>query len=144
MYTTRGCIALAVALTVVGAIASAASDISSAQATPQNAITVTGCVEKPDGPATAASTAPNTAKGPAFMLTNVRAGGANEPAGTSGTPNTAKYPLEADTSKLSPHTGHRVEITGTFQPNLNGAAPTLKVDSLRMIAATCGTPQKAE
>jgi hypothetical protein len=148
MYTTQGCIALAVVMTVVGAIASAARDISSVQASPserpQNAITVTGCVEKADRPATAVSTAASAEKDPAFMLTNVRPGGANESAGTSGTSNTVKYPLGADTSKLSPHTGHRVEITGTFQPNTSGLPPTLKVDSLRLIAASCGTPQIAQ
>jgi hypothetical protein len=144
MYTTRGCIALAVAMTVVGAIASAARDISAAQATPQNAITVTGCVEKADRPATAVSPAATAEKDPTFMLTNVRPGGANESAGTSGTPNTVKYPLGADTSKLSPHTGHRVEITGTFQPNTSGSAPTLKVGALRMIAASCGASQNSQ
>jgi hypothetical protein len=135
-------------MTVVGAIVSSARDVSATQATPserpQNAITVTGCVEKANSPATAASIAASGEKDPAFILTNVRAGRANESTGTSGTPNTAKYPLLADTSKLSPHTGHRVEITGTFQPSTTGGVPTLKMDSLRMVAASCGTPQPAQ
>jgi hypothetical protein len=58
------------------------------------------------------------------------------------TPIASSYRLSAEDSKLSPHVGHKVEISGTVeQPSASAsgaaAAPTLKVDNVRMIAATC-------
>ena len=72
-----------------------------------------------------------------------------KPAGTSGSsasssaPIASSYRLDADASKLTPHVGHKVEISGTVQPSTSSsssaasAAPTLKVDNVKMIAATC-------
>jgi hypothetical protein len=54
--------------------------------------------------------------------------------------------LDTDEAKLTPHVGHKVEISGTVeqlarpeqQPAASAAnAPTLKVDSVKMIASTC-------
>ena len=66
--------------------------------------------------------------------------------------------LDADDSKLSAHVGHKVEITGTLDKSSSSTAPAgstssasspagsassssmapkLKVDSVRMIAASC-------
>jgi hypothetical protein len=60
------------------------------------------------------------------------------------------YRLDAVDSQLSPHVGHRVAITGTVESAMAGAtapsasttasaanAPRLKVESLKMIAASC-------
>jgi hypothetical protein len=65
------------------------------------------------------------------------------------------YRLDADESKLSAHVGHKVEISGTLDssPSSGGTSPTsaagstasssssnapkLKVDTVRMIAASC-------
>jgi hypothetical protein len=142
------------------ALAAQATSTSSAQASAspraQNAITVTGCVLKADQPA-GASTAEAPAAGASaskeakFVLTNVMPGGANEPTGTSGGAGNAssvKYPLGADASKLTPHVGHRVEITGAFEPAAavavgTSSVPTLKVDSIKMVSSTCGnSPQQ--
>ena len=62
----------------------------------------------------------------------------------------ADYRLEGEDKTLSPHLNHQVEITGTVQrgsasatgaanaaPGSAAAGPTLKVDSVKMIAATC-------
>jgi len=69
---------------------------------------------------------------------------AMKPAGaSSSTPIASSYRLDAVDSKLSPHVGHKVEISGTLQPPTAAAAssataaPTLKVDNVKMLAASC-------
>lgn len=76
-------------------------------------------------------------------------------AGTSGA-KASSYRLDADDSKLSAHVGHKVEITGSLDKSSSTApsgststagatspsasssmSPKLKVDSVRMIAASC-------
>jgi len=116
-------------------------------------ITVSGCVTKaqqsPTGTTGATGAAgTNEAK---FVLTNA-ALASKDTAGTAGAPATAiasEYKLDASDSKLTPHVGHKVEVTGTVAEPMGGEekpaasaanAPTLKVDSVKMIAATC-TPQ---
>jgi hypothetical protein len=55
------------------------------------------------------------------------------------------YRLDGDASKLTPHVGHKVEITGTLDksssaPSASSASasePQLKVESVKMIAASC-------
>jgi hypothetical protein len=63
------------------------------------------------------------------------------------------YRLDADDSKLTPHVGHKVEITGTLDSASSSAAstspagssstasaasgPKLKVDNVKMIATSC-------
>jgi hypothetical protein len=75
----------------------------------------------------------------------------SKPTGTSGSaPAIApRYRLDAEDSKLGPHVGHRVEITGTIDEMADkpsgaaslssaaSAAPKLKVDSVRMLASVC-------
>ena len=112
------------------------------------AITVGGCIQRtadaPTGTSGSAASRPGDAK---FLLTKA----AMTPSGTAGstTPSTAvasEYRLDWDEAKLTPHVGHKVEITGsvvpapaTTQPPAASAAnaPTLKVDSIKMVAATC-------
>ncbi len=91
-----------------------------------------------------------------FVLTNAAISttsttGTAGAAGTAGTnpPMTAvasEYRLDADEAKLSPHVGHKVEITGTperparatEQPAASAAnAPKLKVDTVKMLGTTC-------
>jgi hypothetical protein len=72
--------------------------------------------------------------------------------GTSGstTPTASSYRLSADDAKLTPHVGHKVEISGTLDKAGSSAStstssssatsttsPTLKVDTVKMIAASC-------
>jgi hypothetical protein len=120
-------------------------------------ITVSGCVERAsETGATATTGASDTAA--KFELTNAAiAGGstASEAAGTSGTASAAKtYRLDATDAQLSAHLNHKVEVTGTLEeatPGASGtasettgtsgtskaAAPRLKVESVKMVSATC-------
>jgi hypothetical protein len=107
-----------------------------------NKVTVTGCVERakdsasPTGTSGAAAT--DTTK---FVLNNVAGSPtAPETAGTSGSakPIASSYRLDAEDSKISPHVGHKIEVTGTVDEKAMGAgAAKLKVDTVKMIAATC-------
>jgi hypothetical protein len=112
-----------------------------ADKTPEK-ITITGCVERADQVASA-GTVGTTVDSQSFVLITVPPAGV---AGTSGTKGSDKgYRLDADTAKLNPHVGHKVEITGMVDEaaSTNAAAgaangPKLKVDSIKMIAETCG------
>ena len=100
-------------------------------------ITVEGCIQRGTSGATAGTTGTTGSAPSAFMLTS-----AMKPAGSKETATVASsYRLDAIDSKLTPHVGHKVEISGTVeQPNAANratAAPTLKVDNVKMIAATC-------
>jgi hypothetical protein len=63
------------------------------------------------------------------------------PVGTSGTAATAaRYRLEGEEKLITPHLNQQVEITGTVSPASGEATtPMLKVESVKMVAATCPT-----
>jgi len=139
---------------------------STAQAAPQttarsqaakaDTITVEGCIQRSasaSATAGATGTAGSASADSGFILAS-----AMKPAGTSGSsasassaPIASSYRLDADASKLTPHVGHKVEISGTVEAASSSsssssssassasatAAPKLKVDNVRMIAATC-------
>jgi hypothetical protein len=87
-----------------------------------------------------------------FVLNSVTPS-ATGTAGTAGTatPSASSYKLDGDDSKLSPHVGHKVEITGSIDDKASSArsetppatstsataAPKLKVEAVKMIAGTC-------
>jgi hypothetical protein len=141
----------------VGVLAqeSPAPQAGASQSSAAKKITVAGCVAKaeaaqtPTGTAGAAGAgASASAKEAKFVLQDASmAGGAT--AGTAGAPATAiasQYKLDGDDSKLTPHVGHKVEITGTVAEAKGGTeppaasaanAPTLKVDSVKMVAPSC-------
>jgi hypothetical protein len=117
---------------------------------PAATITVIGCVE----PAIQAT--PSTGKSDMkFVLTNAKAGkaGSNEsPVGTSGStspsPASGTYRLEGNETSLTSEVGHQVEIvalvlepdsaaSSTTSATAAAQAPKLKVESVKMIAATC-------
>jgi hypothetical protein len=73
-------------------------------------------------------------------------------AGTSGSekaPKATSYRLDAEDSKLSPHVGHKIEVTGTVEDRSMSAtgtppasassteAPKFKVETVKMIASSC-------
>ena len=113
-------------------------------------ITVTGCVAKaepgPTGTAGAAGAA--SEKATKFVLSGASMS-PSATAGTAGAPATAiasEYRLDWDDAKLTPHVGHKVEITGTVEqakgateaPAASAAnSPKLKVDNLKMVASSC-------
>ena len=106
-------------------------------------ITITGCVERADQMAGAA-TLGTTVDSLHFVLINLPEG----PVGTSGTKAGIDkgYRLDADVEKLNPHVGHNVEIVGFVEEPaaaINGPAtsvngPMVKVDSIKMLSETCG------
>ena len=147
----------ACAATVFGlgvALVGAQSASQPSQSGASKSITVTGCIQKaeqaPTGTAGTSGTTRPAASETKFLLTSA----AMSPTGTSGTagsaaPSTAvasEYRLDADDAKLTPHVGHKVEITGTPEqassvtqaPSASAAnAPKLKVDNVKMLATSC-------
>lgn len=123
------------------------------QSTPAKNITVSGCIQRATESPTGTSGTTGATCGTSetkFFLTSA----AMSPTGTTGTtgtpPSTAvasEYRLDADDAKLTPHVGHKVELSGVIQeptsttpaqPTASAAnAPKLKVDTVRMIASTC-------
>ncbi len=148
-----------------GACAAVAMILSvgmAAQTTPQSSsssaastITVTGCVQRAPAAGTTTGTSGTagsaSASEPKFVLERAMASPSSS-TGTSGatTPTASSYRLSADDAKLTPHVGHKVEISGTLDKAASSAsaspssssassttAPTLKVDTVKMIAASC-------
>jgi len=85
-----------------------------------------------------------------FSLTNASPAGAGAVATSGAGASAAKsYRLDGSETTLTPHVGHKVEITGTLEEQrpasatAGGAAsgsanaPTLKVDSVKMVSTTC-------
>lgn len=114
----------------------------SAQASQSKTVTLSGCIQ--NAPAPAAGAAASAATAPKFVLSTKGGGatGAGAAVGTSGT--AMRYQLDGEDKAISPHVNHQVEITGTVAPagaaaaaGATGAGPTLKVDSVKMVAATC-------
>ena len=156
---TAACAAMALGITA-GVFAQAPqSAATSSQTSSQSAaktITVTGCVSRAEQSPTGTSGTTGTESKAAelkFLLTSASIGG-KDTAGTTGEtapPASAvasEYRLDAADAKLTPHVGHKVEITGTVaQPSSStepkppaasaANAPTLKVDSVKMLASSC-------
>jgi len=137
-----------------------------------NQVTVTGCIQ-PSMPAgvsgatgTSGTSGASMAGEVAFTLTHAMpastsssSSASSEPAsrpemptGTSGSSSASSgvtYRLKADSTQLSKHVGHKVEITGTLDESAHpsgsaisgggttSAAPELKVEQIKMIAASC-------
>jgi hypothetical protein len=78
------------------------------------------------------------------MLNVDKPSGAGAAPGASRAPGASaaasSYRLDADESKLSPHVGHKVEITGSLDQASSSSpssSPRLKVDNVKMIATSC-------
>jgi hypothetical protein len=153
------CLTVCIATGAVMALHAQTPTSSDARSADAKSVTVTGCIERaaqmPTGTAGAAGTA---APAPKFILAKATAG-SSSPTGTAGstTPSSSatapQYRFDdADESKLAPHVGHKVEITGTIDDqgrsatgapgapsasSSSAASPKLKVDSVKMIAASC-------
>jgi hypothetical protein len=111
-----------------------------------SSVTLTGCLERKAEGSSTTPGAVGTAGAvggadAAFVLTKVM-----KPTGTAGSasataaPLAASYRLDADNSKLAPNVGKKVEIMGTIADQSGrdaSEAPRLKVDSVKMIAASC-------
>jgi hypothetical protein len=139
------------------AVALVAQTSTPSQTSPQasKTVTVTGCIQRaPAAPAPTgtAGTTPSSAATTKFLLTDVAMGttGTAGTAGASSSTKASEYRLDADDAKLTPHVGHKVEIAGTLDESpspstapagtsssAESRSPKLKVDTVRMIAATC-------
>ena len=133
------------------AVALAAQDAQPSRAASAKTITVSGCVaratEAPTGTSGTAGAA-SAASEPKFLLKSAASAGAGA-TGTSGSASSAtasEYRLDGDDSKLTPHVGHKVEISGSVEDAASASpagaassssAPKLKVDSVKMIAPSC-------
>jgi hypothetical protein len=125
-------------------------------------VTISGCLQ--NAPAMAArgaaagsgSASPSPAAGaatrPQFILSSAAVSSAAKPGEAVGTAGSAAttYQLQGDATMLSPHLDHKVEITGAIQsssasatgaanaaPGSTAAGPTLRVESVKMLTATC-------
>ena len=116
-------------------------------------VTVSGCVQRATETGTTGTTG-TSGTAAKFELTNAAFAGsaASEATGTSGT--AAKtYRLDATDTQLAAHINHKVEVTGTLEEgpasgataeapagttgSARAATPRLKVESVKMVAATC-------
>jgi hypothetical protein len=138
-------VALISAVTV-GLVAQAPSS-SAPQA---SKVTFSGCIEKAPSESGVSPAAPaEAAAGAKFILSNASPAGTGAVGTAGGAKPAAKYRLDADDAKISPHVGHKVEVTGTVEEQppaasspssaaaSSMAAPKLKVDSVKMVAAAC-------
>jgi hypothetical protein len=138
----------------VVAVVSAQNPSSSQTSTPQTrssqnssrSVTVTGCLQNASNSATGTTgtaSSSRTASAGGYLLMNATMGSSAATAGAG-----TQYRLDADESKLSPHVGHKVEVTGTIDESSSSAAgsatstaamssPRLKVDSVKMVSSTC-------
>jgi hypothetical protein len=120
---------------------------TTAQKSNENRVTVTGCVERADQLAGSAAT--TTVDSLSFVLIKAAA---DKPTGTSGTTpaeataaSDRMYRLDGKQDELNPHVGHKVEVSGTIAENPTAPAgatsstnaPRLRVESVKMIDATC-------
>ena len=111
-------------------------------------VTFRGCVQaapRNGASQSADATDPNTPSDSRFVLTNAERRQA-VPVGTGGSPLAAKrssrtYRLDAIESQLSAFVGTKVEISGEIKPPSSnapgGTAPTLRVEFVQKIAASC-------
>jgi hypothetical protein len=106
-----------------------------------NKITVTGCLQPaPDAPTGTAGAAGNAASTEKFVLTNASSDASNDATGAKTTTTVRSYRLVANEQALAPHTGKKIEVTGTVDSQADApasAAPRLLVESGKVIAPTC-------
>jgi hypothetical protein len=128
-------------------------------------ITLSGCLQGGSQSSTTASTSTASSSIGSFVLMTSPQPSSTTTAGTTGTTgsdSTARaespYVLEGHDSELKNHVGHRIEVTGTVEnvaapapapdptstttsgsasDRMSTVTPTLKVSSIRMIAADC-------
>lgn len=119
-----------------------------------NKITVTGCLQAaPETPTGTAGAAGSAASNEKFLLTNASSGASSDATGDKTTASGRSYRLVANEQALAPHTGKKIEVTGTLDSQAaaprgssttpadssapGGDAPRLIVESGKVIAPTC-------
>jgi hypothetical protein len=155
---SAACGAIALGATAAVLAQAPPSSQASPQSTAARTITVSGCVQRAQqmgttgtsGTTTSGTTTPS-ASDIKFVLTNasLSATGATGTSGTTAPATTSiasEYKLDTTESTLTPHVGHKVEVTGTVEamsrpeqkpPASAANAPTLKVNNVKMVSTTC-------
>lgn len=159
------CAALTLGLTAaVMTQAPSTSTTRASQNSSARSVTITGCLQRGTEGATGTSgtSGPTrTASAGGFMLMNASMGPQSTSAASSSSASSprataagtgAQYRLEADESELTPHVGHKVEVTGNLEESASAgsssaagsatstaamAAPRLKVETVKMVSSTC-------
>lgn len=142
------CLAVSIALGAAAALNAQSSSSSNA-----NRVTMTGCIERSPASAPTGTSGAVGASAPdtKFVLTAPSVGNTAGTAGTTADTASIVYKLDdADQSKVSPHEGHKVEITGTVEKSAAPGEshspqtttttltpPKLRVESVRVIASGC-------
>jgi len=105
-----------------------------------NTVTIAGCIQDAPMPTASAALPAPAGADKIFYLNNpamAAAAGNQSAVGTSGLSLTG-FRLEGDTKLITPHLNHQVRITGNVQSSAGAKAlPTLKVESVAMVAAKC-------
>ena len=127
-----------------------------------DSVTLEGCIQRnasnpsatPGATGTAGSTAGQFVLANAMKPMGAAAGSVGTAGRTSADASAATiapmYRLDGDNSKLTPHVGHKVEVTGSVQTtstnpisapsasaSSGASAPMFKVESVKMVAASC-------
>jgi hypothetical protein len=126
-------------------------------ASAENKVTVTGCLTPappaPTGTAGSADAKGDPASDVKFLLTNAAAS-SSAPGASSGSSAARTYRLIANETALSPHSGKKLELTGTLEgqegspsagaapdasskAQSSGSAPKLRVESGKIVAPQC-------
>ena len=149
---------MAAAAIAAAAAPAAAQNPPAASSGAAEQITVVGCVERADQILSRESSLGTTVDSLSFVLVKAEEGKASDqqkPAAPAGVERQEgkTFRLAADVDTINPHVGHRVEITATRPPgapvgtagradaaasNPIVAPPVLKVESIKMLASTCG------
>ena len=136
---------ITIATTMAGLFAAASLSAQTPSPTVPGPSKVVGCVERADQvmPATAGTTVDSLS----FVLINPPQSTGGTPGTPSGsTERTVTFRLDGDVNALNPHVGHKVEVTGVVQPAAAtdasdpaspANAPTLKVETITLVAETC-------
>ena len=134
-----------------GATTSQQKPAPPSQAAAGQTVTISGCIQSAPAASAKADAAGAAASANAskFVLADARMSGGASP-GAVGTTGGAsmRYQLDGEEKEISAHLNHQVEITGTVEragSAASGAAagasaaapPTLKVESVKMVSATC-------
>jgi hypothetical protein len=152
MKLRQSSMCVAVACTLAAGVSAQTTPLTGGASQPtfgaEKKVTVTGCLER---------SSQSVATNDRFVLNNVVPSGpaAADTVGTSGSEKPLKatsYRLDAEDSKLSPHVGHKIEITGTVEQRPKSAAATPRptgstgstpeaekftVEAVKMIASSC-------
>jgi hypothetical protein len=142
--TSTGLCAAIVAMTAAFATAQAPNPQNNSSSSDKKTV-VTGCLRQ--GPSAATDPAPESARGggppaaasspaPAqFVLENATESAPADQSSKGGSAQT--YQLIANPTALAPHAGKKLELTGTLEPAAGASAPTLRVESGKIVAASC-------